>query len=287
MSLVLGFAACCADGGGAVGFLHLPGAGDGEGVGGDIIGDGAAGADDGAVADVDRGDQGDIRADEHVGADGGAVFGVAIVIAGDGARADIGAGSDGGVAEIGEVIDLGAGAEMGGFDFAEIADMGACADDAGGADAGEGADDGAGFDGAALEVGECADGDVARDGDARADEYVRLDGDIGFEDGVGGEKDGFRGGHGDAGCQCCGAQAGLQGGFGGGEFGAGIDAEAELPGGFDDLHGLAVGVGAGDKVGEVIFAFGVVIIDGAQPASQGGGWGGEAADIAERNGFFC
>ena len=47
----------------------------------------------------------------------------AVVIAGDGAGADIGAGADAGVADIGEVIGLGAGLDHGLLDLDEIADV--------------------------------------------------------------------------------------------------------------------------------------------------------------------
>ncbi len=271
---------------GAAGFLHLAGAGEGEGVGGDVFGDDAARADDRAIANGDWGDQGDVRADEGIRADGGAVLGATIVIAGDGARTDIGARADAGVPKVREVIDLGFGAEMGGFDFAEIADMSAFADQAAGADAGERADDGAWFDGAAFEVRKGADGDIGCEAHAGAEHHVGFDGDIGGEDGVGGEKHSVRGGHGDTGGEGGGAQAGLQGRFGGGKLGAGIDAKTLLPWRFDHAHGLTIGAGAGHEVGEVIFGLGVVIINAAQPGAQGGGVAGEAADIAQGDRFF-
>ena len=53
------------------------------------------------------------------------IFEEAVIIAGDRARADIGAGADLGVAEIGQVVGLGALAEPRLLDLDEIADLGA------------------------------------------------------------------------------------------------------------------------------------------------------------------
>src|SRR5271165_2851411 len=82
----------------AAGLLHLPAARDGERVRRDILGDHAAGGDDRAVADRNRRDERGVRADEGPRPDRSAVLGMAVVIAGDGARADIRPLSDRGVA---------------------------------------------------------------------------------------------------------------------------------------------------------------------------------------------
>ena len=74
----------------------------------DRFGDDRARADIGAVADRDRGDEGRVRADEGAGADVGLVLGEAVVIAGDGSRADVGVRPDSRIADIGQMIDLGA-----------------------------------------------------------------------------------------------------------------------------------------------------------------------------------
>ncbi len=89
----------------------LAGTAEGEGVRGDLLGDAAASGDVGAVADGDRGDQGGVGADEDAVADGGLVLVDAVVVAGDDAGADVDAGTDDRVAEVGEVVGLGAGAE--------------------------------------------------------------------------------------------------------------------------------------------------------------------------------
>ena len=66
-----------------------------------VLGDDRARADIGAVADLDRRDQRRVRADERALADVGAVLGRAVVVAGDGAGADIGARADARVADVG------------------------------------------------------------------------------------------------------------------------------------------------------------------------------------------
>ena len=74
----------------------------------DRFGDDRARGDIGSVANRDRGDEGRVRADEGAGADVGLVLGEAVVIAGDGSRADVGVRPDSRIADIGQMIDLGA-----------------------------------------------------------------------------------------------------------------------------------------------------------------------------------
>ena len=123
---------------------------------GDVAGDYGAGADIGIVADADRCDQRGVDADKRTRADLGPVLGEAVVIAGDCARAQIGPRTDGGVADIGEVVGLGALAKRGVLDLDEVADTGARADLRSRAQPGERADDGAGADVAVLEMAEGA-----------------------------------------------------------------------------------------------------------------------------------
>src|SRR6058998_1294070 len=69
-----------------------------------------------------RPNQGRVRADEGAPADRGAVLREPVVVAGDGAGADIRVGADGRVADVGEVVHLRAGAELGVLDLDEVAD---------------------------------------------------------------------------------------------------------------------------------------------------------------------
>ncbi len=69
---------------------------------------GAARRDDGVAADVDGRDQGAVGADERAFADLRLVFEIAVIIAGDRARADVRACANIGVAQIGQVVGLGA-----------------------------------------------------------------------------------------------------------------------------------------------------------------------------------
>ena len=77
--------------GGPAGLIHLAAASQRQGIGGNIFGDDRTGADVGAIADANRRDQGAIAADEDAAADRGRVLVHAVVIAGDGAGADVGA----------------------------------------------------------------------------------------------------------------------------------------------------------------------------------------------------
>ena len=86
----------------------------------------------------------------------------AVVIAGDRAGADIGAGADVAVADIGEVVGLGAGAEPGGLDLDEIADMHVCLEHRAGAQPGKRPDDRARPDLGAFEMREGADAHLVR-----------------------------------------------------------------------------------------------------------------------------
>ncbi len=91
---------------GPAGFCDLAASAEGEGAVGDVFGDAAAGGDVSAGADGDGGDEGGVGADEGAVADGGEVLVDAVVVAGDGAGADVYVGSDDGVAEVVEVVGL-------------------------------------------------------------------------------------------------------------------------------------------------------------------------------------
>ena len=94
-----------------------------QGIGRDVLGDDAARADIGALADLDRRHQRGVGADKGAGADLGAMLVEAVIVAGDGAGADISARADAGIADISEVVNLGALADLRLLDLDEIADM--------------------------------------------------------------------------------------------------------------------------------------------------------------------
>ena len=75
-------------------------------------------------ADLDRRHQCRVGTDEGAVADHRSVLVRAIVVAGNGAGAEVHPGPDIGVADVGEVIDLGAQSDDGLLDFDEVADMG-------------------------------------------------------------------------------------------------------------------------------------------------------------------
>ncbi len=83
---------------GAALLVFLPGAAEGNGIIGHVCGDDAAGGDIGAIADRHRCDERRVGADEGIRADARDVLVDAVVVAGDGARADIGVRTDEGVA---------------------------------------------------------------------------------------------------------------------------------------------------------------------------------------------
>ena len=109
---------------GPAGTLLLRAARERQRIGRDVLGDDAARSDIGALADLDRRHQRRVRADKGAGADLGAMLVEAVIVAGDGAGADISARADAGVADISEMVNLGALADLGLLDLDEIADMG-------------------------------------------------------------------------------------------------------------------------------------------------------------------
>ena len=127
-----------------------------------VLGDDAARADDSAVADLHRRDQRGVRADERARADIGVVLVEAVVIAGDGARADIRARADARIADIGEVVGLGALFDRGVLHLDEIADMRTFADLRAGTQPRIGPDDRAAADFGAFQMREGADFRAAR-----------------------------------------------------------------------------------------------------------------------------
>src|SRR5262249_32905781 len=166
-----------------------------------------------------------VRAYKGSGADLGAMLGDAVVIAGDGARADIGARTDAGVADIGEVIDLGTFGELRLFDLDEIADLGVRAKLRAWPQSGVGTDFRVRPNMRIDEVAETMNGRAVLDDHAGAEKHVRLDDHVPADFGVMAEKHRLRRderrpfGHDLV------AQPGLHGGFGLGKLDARIHAE--------------------------------------------------------------
>src|SRR5205823_3175670 len=81
-----------------------------------------------ALADLDRRHQRRVRTDERAGPDLGVVLVETVIVAGDGAGADVGVGANMRIPEIGNMIGLGAGLDRGRLDLDEIADVDAFAE---------------------------------------------------------------------------------------------------------------------------------------------------------------
>ena len=94
-----------------------------------------------------------VRAHEYTGADGGTVLGEAVIVAGDGAGADVAAGAYFRVAKIGQVVGLGTGTQPRRLQLHEVADMGGRLHHRAGSQPGKRSDDGASPDLAALRDG--------------------------------------------------------------------------------------------------------------------------------------
>ena len=132
--------------------ILLPGAGDGEGHGGDVVRDGGAGGNIRAVADRDRRDEVCVAADEGVVADGGTVLFRAVIVDRDRAAAKVAVLADVAVANIGEVRNLRAVGDRGIFDLDEIAHADMAPDRGAGADVSKGADVGIITDGGVIDL---------------------------------------------------------------------------------------------------------------------------------------
>ena len=168
--------------------------------------DGGTGGGEGVVAHGDGGHQVGVAADEGIVADGGVVLALAIVVAGDGAAAEVAVLAHGGIADVGQVADgvalgkvgilgldvsaqvaalggLGAGAHMGeGTDLVVGADVAlvALAGVDGGARLYDGIlQQGVGADDAVFgDHGLAAQNAPGQDDRARGDDDLRLDIDV-------------------------------------------------------------------------------------------------------------
>ena len=174
--------------------LTLPG--DAKSLRGDVLGDGAAGGGVGPVADGDGGDKVGVAADEAVVADLSAELVLAVVVAGDGAAAEITVLAYIAVADVGQVADGVAPGKVGVLRLDISAQMHTVAGDGVDAHMGEGTDvvvgaevaavDLAGVDGGAFVHGAVLDEGVG------ADDAACADGGLAAQDGAC-EDDGSRG----------------------------------------------------------------------------------------------
>ena len=185
----------------------------------------------------------------------------AVVIAGDGARADIAVAADLGIADIAEMVDLGALADPRLLDLDEIADPGILGQFGAGAQPGIGSDHRAARHVTAFEMRECTDPHAGLDGDAGAEDHVRLDQAIPTDRGIMPEMHGLGRDQRDAVFHRLGPHARLERGLGDAQFDTAVDA-----------HGLGFGAGDGggrqtaragkaNDIGQVVFARGVVVAD--------------------------
>src|SRR5690606_27640572 len=232
----------CAEPRGIAGDTLLAAAGNRQSVGLNVLRHHAAGGDHGAVTDLHRRHQGRIRADEGAGADIGVILAETVVVAGDRAGADIGFGTDAGIADIGQVIDLGAGLDARLLHLDEIADMRLRPDLGARTQPRVRADRGAGLNARADDVAVAQDGDIVADRDARAEDHERLDHHLAAEHRVGLQEYRLGRHHGDAGQQGALARAPLHGGFGHRQFGAVVDAHDLDRIGLHHAAGPAAGV---------------------------------------------
>src|SRR6478672_9466375 len=269
---------------GPAGYALLLVALDREAVGLDIAGDDRSGADNRAVADGHRCDQRGVRADERSGADHCLVLAEAVVIAGDGARTDVGARADLSVADIRQMINLGAVRHDRFLELDEIADLGSFAETGAGADPSEGPDIGPGADRRALDVAERLDHCPVGDCHARAEHDVRLDRHIAAKLRVVCEPHAFRVDQGRAFVEHLLAPASLPFEFEMGELGAAVDARRFIRIALDHHRIAALLRGDVDDVGQVIFACGIVVADLAQPAEKIRGAHRHHAGIAQADG---
>src|SRR6478752_6662736 len=224
-----------------------------------ILGYYRPGANVSAIADLDRRDQRGIRTDEGTFADIGAVLGDAIIIAGDGAGANIGSLAHTRIADIGEMIGLGASLDPRLFHLNEISDVHILAKVGARAQPRERSDARSFADMGAFKVRECADRCAVLNGDARAKHDVRLDGYVFSEFGICRQIYSLRRDHGDACVEGRQPQALLQHRFRFSELHLGVDAAHVILRGFDRYCLQSHIAGDGNGVGEIIFALGIRI----------------------------
>ena len=242
--------------------VSLPGAGDGQGVAGHFLVDRRAGGDVGVVAQGHRRDQVDVAADEDALAHGGAVLGLAVVVHGDDAAAEGGAGPHVGVADVGEVSGLHALADVAVLHLDVVADLHAAPQVTAGAQVSSGPEldvvvELARLDHAVgLHVHPLAEPAGAGDHHARIDPRVAADLHVGVDVGGVGIHDGDALGHQSLG----GAPAHDRGGPG--QLGPAVHPEC-LFGVVQEqrLHGHALADRQRDDVGQVELALLVAVVE--------------------------
>src|SRR5487761_594957 len=243
---------------GGAGLGALPRAAQGERVGRHVVGDDAAGGDHRARTDSQWSDQGRIGADEHALADVGAEFLDAVVIAGDGAGADVAALAHRAVAEIGQMVRLDARRQARILHLDEIADVDLVGKLRTGTQARKRTDAGVVAYGGADDVAEGWNLDALAHLHARPEHHKRTDDGVAAELGVGAEEDGLWRGEGDAGFHRGVAQTLLHHRFGIGELVARIDAQQLGGVAFGRATDEALAARQADDVGEILLALRVV-----------------------------
>src|SRR5690606_15714990 len=238
---------------------------------------------------------------EHVLAHHRAVLVGAVVVAGDGARADVGARTDLGIAQVAQVTGLGALAEHRVLQLDEVADVGLFAQHGARAQAGERTTVGALADLRAFQVRiGLDDGAGAKHGildhAVRADLHVVLDDDLAFEDHV--DVDQHVATHTGLAAQVETRRIDQRHALGHqpargtalvvalqlGELDAVVGAQYfHLVGGLYGGDAQAVGHGHGDHVGQVVLALGVAVGQPPQPVAQAVARYGEDAGVAFRS----
>ena len=189
---------CVALDAGPLGFVDLPSAANGESVFGNIVGDARRCANVRAFAEFHRGHESGIAADEDAILDHRLVLVNAVVVAGDGAGADVHFLADYGITKIGEVIGFGAAAKLRLLQLDEVADVGSGGDfiagtkmregtetnflvNAGVLENAVGLDNGASADLAVDDDGAGLDATVGADTRATEDLYERIDDGVGLD----------------------------------------------------------------------------------------------------------
>ena len=221
----------------------------------------------------------------------------AIIVAGDGAGADVDPGADLGIADVGQVVDLAGGAGAGILDLDEVADvvvvaqLGARAQAGEGADAVVGADPGAVDDRHRQHMGAVTDDAVLEDAvgadlhalaepDLALEDAADVDGDVAAAIELAADVDAVGVGQHHAAVGEAVGQVALVAAFEKGELRLAVDAQ-RLPVGCRVGGGDAgaVGHGGGDDIGQVVLVLGVVVLQGGQPALERGGRGDQDAGV--------